>query len=210
MICLYTKKLHSSMLHTSSSKLVIFMRLQQDQPREAGLQQLRTNQLPKSKNNLQTVCQLVGSTPDIDTCQLDHHTHTLSTNSIHITSLDYGKTSHSNAYTMVSSGSPQIMSCMSLVCRLRTFVSSMWGSLRLAPIIIIIYFAHICTVYVGLAPIIIIICRLRTFIVYVGLAPIIIILFRAHLYRLCGARSGSPQLISTYDIVINISAMHTK
>ena len=34
---------------------------------------------------------------------------------IHITSLDYGKTSHSNAYTMVSSGSPHMMPCMSLV-----------------------------------------------------------------------------------------------
>ena len=119
--CLYTKKLYSSMLHTSSSKLVIFMRLQQDQLREAGLQQLRTNQLPKSK---QENLQLGGGTPDIDSCQLlDHHTkHTY-----YIIGLYMAK----HLIAMVSSGLPQIMSCMLLVYSVISFFSDVFKSVSI-------------------------------------------------------------------------------
>ena len=111
------------MFRASSSKSVIFMRLQ-----------VRTDQLywERSSNwELTSMkgCQRISKNNGVSarwgntwhrrlsTCP---NKHTLSTNSIHITSSDYSEishsnASHSNAYTMVSSGSPQIMSCMSLV-----------------------------------------------------------------------------------------------
>ena len=73
-------------------------------PAEDREARLRTNQherLPKSKLP-NGVSALWGNNwhRHLSTCPNNHHTHTLITNSIHI---DYYKTFHSNAYTMVSS-----------------------------------------------------------------------------------------------------------
>ena len=91
------------MLHTSSSKSCGYnntSQLARERSRATATEICQR----VSKNDLQTVCQLGGHI-----CQLDHHIHT---NSIHIT---LWQNMNSNAYTMVSSGSPQIVSCMSLV-----------------------------------------------------------------------------------------------
>ena len=79
--------------------------------REARLQELRTNQHERlatesAEERLQQVSTDHGERLAAESAEEREAKHKLNT-TIHITSSHYSRISHSNAYTLVSSGSPQ-------------------------------------------------------------------------------------------------------